>query len=104
MISLPEPEKYQDTDRNERAQNDAVSSLLAAYPLHQAVDAGYLCCGACDPSLYACQILPLYAETLIDSICLAQHIVCHIMTVVDSPPLVQHVLCFGAIRVLASPV
>lgn len=53
FATLPEPEQCQEAYGNKGAQDDAISPLLAAYPLHQSVNAWYLCCRAGDPALYA---------------------------------------------------
>lgn len=69
----PEPKQHQATECDEASQDNSVPSLLCTNPLHEPIDAGYLCSGSCDPPLNAAETFSLQCEALIHGIRLAEY-------------------------------
>ncbi len=89
---LHEIKEQKEAKRNKRPHNDTISPLLRRNPSYETIQTRYLSCGSSNPPVDANQGFPLKPETLIDSICLAENAVRHIMTIVYTTPFIQHVI------------
>lgn len=98
--TLQKVQQEKKTGSNRAPKDDAISSLLVPNFAHQAVDPRYLTGSSNYSSVDTCQSFPLQAKVLVDSICLTENSVGHVVTVVYPAALIQHILCFCGLGVL----
>jgi hypothetical protein len=82
VTCLPEVHEDQEAKGNETAHYYTVPPLLVAYPADQTVDTRHLASRSDYATVDASERLPLDTELLIDSVCLREDCVCHVVTVV----------------------
>lgn len=87
-----EEKQHQEAEPDEASKDHSISSLLVANLTHQIVHARHAAGSTDNAPVDICNSFTLNPKVLIDSVCLAQHSVDHVMAVVDSAPLFEHVV------------
>lgn len=87
-----EEKQHQKAEPDETSKDHSISSLLVANLADQIIHARHVAGSTDNAPVNVCDGFTLNSKVLIDSVCLTQHAVNHIMAVVDSAPLFEHVV------------
>lgn len=86
-----EVKQHQETESNEAAQDDSISSLLRPDLGHEVVHTRDLTGRTNNAPINAGESFSLHAKVLVNCICLAEHTVHHIVAVLDPTAFLEHV-------------